>query len=91
VPVSVTRPPALSERATRKLALTALRVSEVEQMAATDFPLRNGFGERNLGEEEGGLMEYTRRRHRNLGSSSVHVNKSGAFPAVGKRSTSLIY
>lgn len=84
--------PELSDRAQRKLDLTTQRIAEVEAMEANDFDLtlRNGFGDRNLSEEVGGVMEYTRRRHRYLGNY-VHVDKSGDFSAFGKWSTSLIY
>jgi Na+/H+ antiporter NhaD/arsenite permease-like protein len=84
--------PELSHRAQRKLSMTAERIAAVQQMDSNDFDqnLRHGFGQRNLSEEEGGVMEYTRRRHRYLGDY-VHVDKSGAFSTFGKWSTSLIY
>lgn len=84
--------PQLSERAQRKLALAAERTAAIESMSSNDFDrhLRNGFGSRNLSEDDGGLMEYTRRRHRYLGDY-VHVDKSGMFTTFGKVSTSLIY
>ncbi|GAX10182.1 hypothetical protein FisN_3Lh377 [Fistulifera solaris] len=82
--------PELSERAQRKLALSQERTAAVESMEATSFDVRSGFGSRNLSEEEGGVMEYTRRRHRYLGDY-VHIDKSGFFSSFGKWSTSLIY
>jgi Na+/H+ antiporter NhaD/arsenite permease-like protein len=82
--------PELSERAQRKLSLAAERTAAVQAMPASSFDVRNGFGDRHLSEEEGGNLEYTRRRHRYLGDY-VHVDKSGDFSAFGKWSTSLIY
>ena len=86
--------PALSDRAQRKLTLSAQRTAEIQAMESNEEydhrDLRRGFGERNLSEEEGGVMEYTRRRHRYLGNY-VHVDKSGDFSAFGKWSTSFIY
>ena len=84
--------PELSDQAQRKLTLSAERTLQVQDMDETHFDryLRRGYGERNLSEEEGGLMEYTRRRHRYLGDY-VHVDKSGDFSVFGKWSTSFIY
>ena len=82
--------PELSERAQRRLDLTQERIAQVEAMESTDFDVRGGFGSRNLSQSEGGVMEYTRRRHRYLGEYT-HVDKSGDFTAFGKWSTSLIY
>jgi len=48
------------------------------------------FGSRNLSEEEGGVLEYTRRRHRALGDYT-HKDVSGEFSAFGKWSVSIIY
>jgi Na+/H+ antiporter NhaD/arsenite permease-like protein len=81
--------PELSDQYKRRLVLSAERTAAVEAMdgaAAT----KQGFGSRHLSEEEGGVMEYTRRRHRYLGDY-VHVDKSGYFSIFGKISTSLIY
>merc|ERR1719232_867801 len=47
-------------------------------------------GARHLSESEGGVMEYTRRRHRYL-SEYVHVDVSGEFTTFGKVFISLIY
>jgi Na+/H+ antiporter NhaD/arsenite permease-like protein len=82
--------PELSERAQRKLSLTAERTAAVEAMESTSAIKKSGFGERNLSEEDGGVMEYTRRRHRYLGEY-VHVDVSDEFSLFGKISTSLIY
>lgn len=51
---------------------------------------RRDFGSRNLSEEEGGIMEYTRRRHRVLGDY-VHEDVSDKFSQFGKISVSVIY
>ena len=56
--------PELSQTAQRKLSLTSERIAAIESMEASSFEVRGGFGNRNLSEEEGGVMEYTRRRHR---------------------------
>ena len=50
----------------------------------------HNVGSRNLSEEEGGVMEYTRRRHRYLGEY-VHVDVSDQFTLFGKLSISAIY
>mmetsp|Transcript_29638 Transcript_29638/g.62327 ORF Transcript_29638/g.62327 Transcript_29638/m.62327 type:complete len:647 (+) Transcript_29638:165-2105(+) len=47
-------------------------------------------GSRHLSEDEGGVMEYTRRRHRYL-NEYVHVDVSDQFSIFGKISISLIY
>jgi Na+/H+ antiporter NhaD/arsenite permease-like protein len=82
--------PQLTPQAQRKLSLSAERTRAVQQMKDTAFQVRDGFGSRHLTEDEGGVMEYTRRRHRYLGDY-VHVDKSAAFSVFGKVSTSLIY
>jgi Na+/H+ antiporter NhaD/arsenite permease-like protein len=46
--------------------------------------------ERNLSEEDGGIMEYTRRRHRVLGDYT-HEDVSDKFSLFGKWSVSIIY
>jgi len=51
---------------------------------------RRSFGSRNLSEEEGGVLEYTRRRHRALGEYT-HVDVSDQFSLFGKWSVSIIY
>jgi Na+/H+ antiporter NhaD/arsenite permease-like protein len=87
-----------SDRAQRKLSLIADRVAAIEQMEDSGYQMKNsgfgslkgGFGSRNLSEDEGGVMEYTRRRHRYLGEYT-HQDKSGEFSWFGKISTSLIY
>merc|ERR1719361_1892752 len=63
---------------------------EVEKPITRRLGRRMGSLTRNLSEEEGGLMEYTRRRHRMLGEY-VHVDVSDQFSAFGKWSVALIY
>ena len=82
--------PELSERAQRRLQLASERTAAVEAMTDSGYDISHGFGSRHLSEDEGGVMEYTRRRHRYLGDYT-HVDKSGDFSAFGKWSTSLIY
>jgi Na+/H+ antiporter NhaD/arsenite permease-like protein len=85
--------PELSDRSQRKLSLVAERNAAIEAMEETNFVVKQpGFGKRmrNLSEEEGGIMEYTRRRHRYLGDY-VHEDVSDQFSAFGKWSTAIIY
>merc|ERR1712151_1165250 len=49
-----------------------------------------GIGSRTLNEKEGGVMEYTRRRHRYL-NEYVHIDVSDQFTAFGKWSVTAIY
>ena len=84
--------PELSEKHLNRRALAEQRTAHVLAMAPTEFDskLSSGFGARNLASEEGGLMEYTRRRHRYLGEY-VHIDVSGEFNNFGKWSVSIIY
>jgi Na+/H+ antiporter NhaD/arsenite permease-like protein len=84
--------PELSQGQINRRALADKRTSEVVAMApsADDRTLSRGYGERNLSEQEGGVMEYTRRRHRYLGEY-VHVDVSDEFSNFGKWSVSIIY
>lgn len=83
--------PPLSGKAERRLELAEQRTAIVEAMGPGDYILqRSGFGSRNLSEEEGGVMEYTRRRHRYLGEYT-HVDVSDQFTLFGKISTCVIY
>jgi Na+/H+ antiporter NhaD/arsenite permease-like protein len=84
--------PELSAAQVNKRALSEKRTAEVLSMAPSqdDRFLSQGFGSRALSEEEGGNMEYTRRRHRYLGEY-VHVDVSGDFSNFGKWSVSAIY
>jgi len=92
------RIPALTEKHITRRQLAQARTNEVASMPPTleDFSRRRtsstsrGFGSRNLSEDEGGVMEYTRRRHRYLGEY-VHVDVSDQFSAFGKWTVSLIY
>jgi Na+/H+ antiporter NhaD/arsenite permease-like protein len=86
------RIPELTEQHLNRRALAEARTAEVLAMAPSqdDRFLSRGIGERNLSEQDGGVMEYTRRRHRYLGEY-VHVDVSGDFSAFGKWSCSAIY
>mmetsp|Transcript_21777 Transcript_21777/g.31793 ORF Transcript_21777/g.31793 Transcript_21777/m.31793 type:complete len:648 (+) Transcript_21777:20-1963(+) len=75
----------------RKLGEDRTRaVLEMDFDAKHDRRMGRSFGSRNLSEAEGGIMEYTRRRHRVLGDY-VHEDVSGEFSAFGKWSVSVIY
>jgi Na+/H+ antiporter NhaD/arsenite permease-like protein len=82
--------PALSEKHINHRNLAAARTAAVMDMDSTDRVTRSGFGPRNLSEADGGVMEYTRRRHRYLGEY-VHVDVSDQFSLFGKISVSCIY
>lgn len=87
--------PELSQRIQNRRALAEKRTADVLAMSPTPasndrVPLSRGFGSRNLSAEEGGVMEYTRRRHRYLGDY-VHVDVSDQFSLFGKISVSIIY
>lgn len=84
--------PELSDSQLNRRALIEKRNAEVLSMApsAEDHMLRHGFGSRHLAEEEGGVLEYTRRRHRYLGEY-VHKDVSDQFSSFGKWSVSIIY
>lgn len=83
-------PADLSERALRTIELGKARTAAVEAMPDSGFNLRDGFGSRDLSEAEGGVMEYTRRRHRYLGDYT-HKPVDEEFTWLGKISTALIY
>lgn len=85
--------PALTEQQinARKLGEQRTRaVLEMEFDPIADRRLGRSFGSRNLSEEEGGIMEYTRRRHRVLGDYT-HEDVSDKFSLFGKWSVSIIY
>mmetsp|Transcript_8120 Transcript_8120/g.20133 ORF Transcript_8120/g.20133 Transcript_8120/m.20133 type:complete len:639 (-) Transcript_8120:218-2134(-) len=87
--------PDMSERMMNRRALAEKRTAEVLAMAPTPtstkhMPRVRKFGSRNLSSEEGGVMEYTRRRHRYLGEY-VHVDVSDQFTSFGKWTVSIIY
>ena len=89
--------PPLSDRQVRSRELAAERTSLILDMEfdhAEDVKIMGSglrsFGSRNLSEENGGIMEYTRRRHRHLGEY-VHVDVSGDFSSFGKWSIAIIY
>jgi len=89
--------PALSERhlmtqriaEERTAAVLAMDFKHAEDVKVMGRRLSTP-GPRNLSEEEGGVMEYTRRRHRHLGEY-VHKDVSGEFSTFGKVSTALWY
>ena len=59
--------PELSNKHLQARKLMEERTAEVTAMApSADYDISQGFGSRSLSEEEGGVMEYTRRRHRYL-------------------------
>ena len=72
--------PELTEKHHRRRQLAMERTAHIEQMEPNhdlDRKLgRRTIGPRDLSEEDGGIMEYTRRRHRHLGEY-VHIMKNG--------------
>lgn len=85
------RMPEPSQQALHHRALAQERMEQVAAMApSSDFDVYQGFGSRNLSEQEGGVLEYTRRRHRYLGEY-VHVDVSAQFSDFGKWTVSIIY
>ena len=87
--------PPLSAQMERRMQLSRELTARVESMNDYDKRaeaknVRNFKNARNLSEEDGGLMEYTRRRHRALGEY-VHVDVSDQFSVFGKVSVALIY
>mmetsp|Transcript_3399 Transcript_3399/g.4942 ORF Transcript_3399/g.4942 Transcript_3399/m.4942 type:complete len:661 (-) Transcript_3399:188-2170(-) len=83
--------PPLSDQAQRRMQLSHERTTQIEAMEWDDVKVHRNFNQfRNLSQEEGGVMEYTRRRHRALGEY-VHVDVSDQFSLFGKVTVSLIY
>jgi hypothetical protein len=85
--------PPTSQKFVTKQRLIAERHSAIMDMdfdPVADIKRGKSFGPRNLSEAEGGVLEYTRRRHRYLGEYT-HVDVSGEFSLFGKLSVSLIY
>jgi len=89
--------PPLTERHLRTKELEEERTSYILDMEfdhAKDVKIMgsglSSIGSRNLSEEEGGIMEYTRRRHRHLGEY-VHVDVSDQFTTFGKWFITAIY
>jgi len=85
--------PELSESHQRRKLMGAERTKAILEMDADyhlDRRMGNSFGSRHLSEEEGGVMEYTRRRHRVLGEY-VHVDVSDEFSVFAKWTVALIY
>lgn len=85
--------PPMSDRAQRILASNQALTEQIQAMPSSEYDIHlstKGFGSRHLSAEEGGMMEYTRRRHRYL-NEYVHTDVSGEFTLFAKISTSLIY
>jgi len=81
----------LNEQQLNVRKLQEERTAAVMEMKDFDTSLQySRMPERNLSEEDGGVMEYTRRRHRHLGDY-VHVDVSDQFSQLGKISTAIIY
>jgi len=89
---SLNQIPALSEQQLNARKLGQERTQAVLDMDTphTDRQMGRSFGSRNLSESEGGIMEYTRRRHRVLGDYT-HEDVSDKFSLFGKVSVSIIY
>jgi len=87
------RIPALTGRHLKAQEFASERTNEMLEMEydeLADYKRGKSFGSRNLSEEEGGVLEYTRRRHRVLGEYT-HVDVSDQFSSFGKWTVSLIY
>jgi len=85
--------PELTEKHHRRKLLGDARTAAVLDMdfdPRLDRQMGRRMGSRHLSENEGGLMEYTRRRHRVLGEY-VHVDVSDQFTLFGKCSVAVIY
>ncbi len=85
--------PALTERQLHVRKLEQERTDAVLKMESDyklDSKMGRSFGSRNLSEADGGVMEYTRRRHRVLGEYT-HEDVSDQFTTFGKVSISIIY
>lgn len=88
--------PKMSENMVNRRVLAEKRTADMLAMAptpASDARLPRSVvlkASRNLSAEDGGVMEYTRRRHRYLGDY-VHVDVSDQFSTFGKWSVSIIY
>ena len=80
----------LSAQNAREERTQAVLNMEWDHEADLKRGLSNMRNSRNLSESDGGVMEYTRRRHRYLGEY-VHVDVSDQFTLFGKISISLIY
>ena len=93
-PTGARMPAEASARAQRRNMLAEELTNKIQAMDAKkeDFSmnLRNPGSYRYLSEEDGGTMEYTRRRHRAL-NEYVHVDVSDQFSTFGKVTVTLIY
>ena len=80
----------LSAQSVRNERTQAVLDMEWDHAADLKRGIANMRNARHLSESEGGVMEYTRRRHRYLGEY-VHVDVSDQFTLFAKISISLIY
>lgn len=90
---SLSHVPDLNENQIHALKAGEERTKAVQDMdfdLVLDRKMGRNFGSRNLSESEGGIMEYTRRRHRVLGDYT-HEDVSDEFTLFGKWSVSIIY
>lgn len=83
-------PRQLAARDAREERTQAVLDMEWDHEADLKRGLGNMKGARQLTSSDGGVMEYTRRRHRFLGEY-VHVDVSDQFSLFGKLSISFIY
>lgn len=83
-------PKQLAAQSARSERTQAILDMEWDHAADLKRGIANMRNSRNLSEAEGGVMEYTRRRHRYLGEY-VHVDVSDQFTLFAKISISLIY
>lgn len=77
-------------RSAREARTAAVLDMEWDHAADLKRGVHNMQGSRHLSEAEGGVMEYTRRRHRFLGEY-VHVDVSDQFSLFGKLAIASIY
>jgi len=85
--------PAMTDKQINVRNLGERRTEEVLNMdfdVKADLKMGRHFGSRNLSDAEGGVMEYTRRRHRVLGDYT-HEDVSDEFTKFGKWSVAVIY
>jgi len=85
--------PAMTEQQIHVRNLGQARTQAVREMKFDITKERrrgNKIGSRNLSDAEGGVMEYTRRRHRVLGDYT-HEDVSDQFSNFGKWSVAVIY
>jgi Na+/H+ antiporter NhaD/arsenite permease-like protein len=74
----------------RNAAIQAMEYSDAKDRKDMGRKLGNITPSRHLSEQDGGVMEYTRRRARHLGEYT-HIDVSEDFSLFGKLSTTIIY